>query len=296
MMAAPVVSNEEFNLFHNIDRELYKVLAVTLSREPNQSMQIVALCLWLEKRGYRYVVKKIISLPLTLINEVADELVACLSVIFNPFLGTTASSEGNDIPLLQILLDKPISLRHLFDNHVAAAQGVNAMGEYVCVRALGDIVRIAMMKNATDESSRSQIIFGSFESARENEVPVEGRTVFVTFSKGYPVSEKELREFIAKLCGQADCIETLYMQEVQPQEQSLFARVIFHQASMIDKILRGERKVKFSINGKHVWARKFVPKRRDLPPPPPPLPPVQPPMIYQYPGESLRGMQGSRQV
>ena len=50
------------------------------------------------------------------------------------------------------------------------------------------------------------------------------------------------------------------MQEAQPHQQVLFARIIFQTASNVEMILCGMGKVKFTINGKHVWARKFVPK------------------------------------
>ena len=55
------------------------------------------------------------------------------------------------------------------------------------------------------------------------------------------------------------CMESLHMQEAQPHQQLLFARIIFQTASTMEMIL-GTGKVKFTMNGKHVWARKFVPK------------------------------------
>ena len=55
----------------------------------------------------------------------------------------------------------------------------------------------------------------------------------------------------------------LFMQETQPNERPLFARIVFHMVSTIDMILRGASKVKSSINRKHVWVRKFVPKRKN---------------------------------
>lgn len=93
--------------------------------------------------------------------------------------------------------------------------------------------------------------------------------MFVTFSKGYPVHEHEVQEFFTMSYG--DCIEMFQMQEVEPDEQALFARIVFRSVSTIDAILRGQPRMKYTINGKHIWARKFIPKQR--PPPPPPAPP-----------------------
>ncbi|KAK6273692.1 hypothetical protein POUND7_010775 [Theobroma cacao] len=109
---------------------------------------------------------------------------------------------------------------------------------------------------------------------QESEVPPDDRTMFVTFSKGYPVHEWEVREFFTRAYG--DCIESLHMQEVPPDEQSLFARIVFRSESAIEIILSGMSKAKFTINGKHVWARKFVPKR--LKPSLPAAPPVNLPV------------------
>ena len=67
------------------------------------------------------------------------------------------------------------------------------------------------------------------------------------------------REFFDRRFG--DCIKDLYMQEVPSNEQSLFAHIVFCQLSIIKMILKGVEKVKFSINGKHVWAQKFVSKQ-----------------------------------
>ncbi|KAL9684092.1 hypothetical protein QQ045_021524 [Rhodiola kirilowii] len=91
-------------------------------------------------------------------------------------------------------------------------------------------------------------------------VPAEQRTLFVTFSKGYRVNEPELRAFITHWFG--NCIESVYMQETQGGEQPLYARIAFFSPETIEIILNGCEKNKFTINGKHVWVRKFIPKNQ----------------------------------
>ncbi|TXG61656.1 hypothetical protein EZV62_013019 [Acer yangbiense] len=270
-----MVSNVEFNTFHKIDRELYAVLVMSLWRDPVEAMQIMALWLWLERVGFRNVVKKILSLPTILVNELADEAAACLSCITNDQF--VCSSENNDIPLMHTLMEKEISLKFIHDNRLIAAQGISRIVNQVCVRALTDIMQLAVERNDAQSLIDSQKLMApSFQQplyypvgvpqqmvlqpwTQETEVPPEARTMFVTFSKGYPVLEREVHEFFTR--GYGDCIETLNMQEVQPTEQSLFAKIVFRSAAIIDVILNGVAKAKFTINGKHVWARKFVPKR-----------------------------------
>ncbi|ESW26574.1 hypothetical protein PHAVU_003G130800 [Phaseolus vulgaris] len=278
------VTQEEFNLFHRIDRQLYKILVMILFREPGECMQVHALWLWLERVGFRNVVKRVLALPNILINEVADETVLCLNCINNSsFTAPPSSFENSEIPLLQSLVDKEISLQFLYENRISALQGVAKVMQDVCVRAFTDIMQQAIIRNSNDRVVEAQKVVMKPSSEKENqnqnqnqnqnplwfgsigpsnsrvEVPADDRTLFVTFSKGYRVEEWEVREFFTIAYG--DCIEALYMQEVQSNEQALFARIVFRIASTIDMILRGAIKAKFTINGKHVWARKFVPKR-----------------------------------
>ncbi|KAJ1380679.1 hypothetical protein SESBI_45820 [Sesbania bispinosa] len=274
------VTQEEFFLFHKIDRDLYGILVIHLFREPAECMQIFGMWLWLERIGIRNMVKKILSLPNLLINEVVDETLLCLRCMNSGIL-TPLSSDVNDIPLLQSLMNKENSFQFFYENRVAALQGMAKVVQEVCVRAFDDISQQAMIRNAvermvetqqkavTSQSSEDQSFwFGSIGPSnvrlgsvvQNNEELADDRTLFVTFSKGYRVEEWEVREFFTITYG--DCVESLHMQEiVQPNEQPLFARIVFHKVCNIDMILRGATKVKFTINGKHVWARKFVPKR-----------------------------------
>lgn len=52
------------------------------------------------------------------------------------------------------------------------------------------------------------------------------------------------------------------MQEVNPPKQSLYARLVVRPEAMdvIDHFLDYNSRMKFSINGKHVWARKYIRK------------------------------------
>ncbi|RDX75871.1 hypothetical protein CR513_44204, partial [Mucuna pruriens] len=277
------ITQEEFNLFHKIDRELYKILTIILYREPIESMQIFAMWLWLEKVGFRNVVKSVLSFPNILINEVAEETIMCINCINNNIITPLESSE---IPVLQSLVDKEISLQFLYENRVNALQGVAKMVQEVCVRAFTDIMQQAMTRNLNERMMEAQKVVAQSSKNHDHfwvgstgpanigvnkvrggaqgthEVTMGDRTLFVTFSKGYRVEECEVREFFTMIYG--DCIEALYMQEMHPSEQALFARIVFRKVSTIDMILKGATKAKFTINGKHVWARKFVPKRTTI--------------------------------
>jgi len=283
------VPQEDFLLFHKTDRDLYNILVTYLSRDPSESMRLLAMWLWLEKVGFHNVVKNIMSLPVILINEIADESMICLTCLTNNnnnSLIALLSSDANDIPLLQSLMEKEISLKFFIQNRVEAIRGVEKTRREVCMRAFGDIMQQAMMRNIAERMvENNNLLFGSTgpmnlqfgsvgiagamvqqqgnnNGGRGGVIPADERTLFVTFSKGYRVEEWEVRDFLTMAYG--DCIESLFMQETPPNVQPLFARIVFHKMSTIDMILRGASKVKFSINRKHVWVRKFVPKRETI--------------------------------
>lgn len=290
-LSSGTVSQEEFKLFHAIDRELYTLLAIKLWRDPAESMQIIALLMWLESTGFPNVIKKMTSLPCILVNEIADEAVSCLNCIDTAM--DTLQEMDMDIPLIQCLMEKEISLQFFHENRVHAKREIQRIAKQVCRRALADIMQQSIEERNRASRSQSSAAaaadqtvtqtqpqmnsilsftasqfdqaasgFGRAGSAGGDHVvalPAEERTMFVTFSKGYPVYEWEVREFFTRAYG--DCIESLQMQQVQPNEQSLFARIVFHSSSTIEVVLDGLSKAKFTINGKHVWMRKFVPKR-----------------------------------
>lgn len=58
-----------------------------------------------------------------------------------------------------------------------------------------------------------------------------------------------------------DFIESIYMQPVEGDNQPLFARIVAKNACMVRAVVDrdgGVGKSKYYINGKHVWARKYV--------------------------------------
>lgn len=172
-----MVSKKEFLLFHNIDRELFKILVINLSRDPIESMQILALWLWLERVGFRGMVKKILFLPHTMINEAANEGVACLQCINNRIISSLF--EGNGIPLLCSLVNKEISLEILYENRMRAVQGMQKIMHDVCFRALIDIVHQVEMREPTKGmevllGSKNHICFGSIEPSKKGINEVKG--------------------------------------------------------------------------------------------------------------------------
>ncbi|KAL6998806.1 hypothetical protein U1Q18_042525 [Sarracenia purpurea var. burkii] len=156
-----MISLEEFKLFHKMDIRLYTLLTKDLRRDPLESMRIMALWLWLERSS------------------------------FNKFL---------------------------HENRLTAIHGTARALTEVYVRALADIMQQAIERNAAHHLAETQMLIstlvqpGGFDGLRVDGgggvdinkplppigskaaevVHPDDRTMFVTFSKGYPVGEREI--------------------------------------------------------------------------------------------------------
>ncbi|XP_068634695.1 uncharacterized protein [Aristolochia californica] len=86
------------------------------------------------------------------------------------------------------------------------------------------------------------------------------RSMFLTFSRGYPLRREEVLRFFTSRWG--NCVQTLSIERTQNDSQPMYGRVVFNNASVIPLILNGSTTAKFVVNGKHLWARLFVPKRQ----------------------------------
>ncbi|XP_076936098.1 uncharacterized protein LOC143603066 [Bidens hawaiensis] len=98
------------------------------------------------------------------------------------------------------------------------------------------------------------------EQEPDEVVPPDDRTIFLTFSKGYPISADDVTQYFCGLFG--DCIQSIHMQPVVPGSQPLFARMVVRDLSSVRAVIGNgpDGKSRYVINGKHVWARKFVPR------------------------------------
>jgi hypothetical protein len=98
-----------------------------------------------------------------------------------------------------------------------------------------------------------------FANTDDHGASEDDRTMFLTFSRGFPVLEEEVKELFTELFG--DCVESVQMETVPSSEQPLYARMVLRSVTFVDRMLEGKRISKFRVNGKHIWARKY--ERRD---------------------------------
>ncbi|EOY29501.1 PREDICTED: uncharacterized protein LOC18587807 [Theobroma cacao] len=271
------ITLEELHTYHAIDREIFSRLVITLMRDPAESLLVMALWLWLEEKGYPNIIAKMVKLSDPLLEALAGEAVSCLNCLGS---GNPTIPPNGVFPLTARIMEKDISFQMFHQNKFSTISGIKNFLNTVCSRIFTDILQRVMGSTSQVISNQPLVIPGFPHSlfgrvtivprAMDHGFPVGGlwgwhpcnnvseddRTLFLTFSRGFPVSEDEVRELFTKICG--DCVDSVHMQENVPcNEQPLFARMVLHSVTNVDQILNRRRIAKFRINGKHIWARKY---------------------------------------
>lgn len=245
-LAPLTVTKEQFKTFHNIDRILFTKLVHYLGRNSIESMQVIALWIWLEHSGLcRDLVNTLLTWPDTLITSLADEAVLCLSCIQSDESFPFSLQNIEVIPLTQSITKSRVSLSFFRDNRLKILHAVTKNVIEVCARAFEDLVlhevqnkaiicdenaenmvkqqlsdygsivpvmsyydavvqrQHDVFRNEVDEMLRRMQISSSNSDEKGNHddqvtVPPDERTIFLTFSKGYPISENEIRDFFIR--------------------------------------------------------------------------------------------------
>ncbi|CAN7104581.1 unnamed protein product [Brassica rapa subsp. narinosa] len=252
----------------------------------------MATWLWLEDFGFEHIFSVIMALNDPLIAALANEAVLC----FRCLESEEPPNGFSQIPVTAEFMD--ISLQIIYQNRYSAITGIKNFLTTVCSRIFSDIVQqplnipgfphptfgsinvMPSVASLDNFSSRNLFpipsgIWGWNASciATEND-----RTLFLTFSRGIPVSEAEVRLVFTEKYGE-NCVKGVHIPKYggnlpnenlnsnqDVQQQSLYARLVLDSVVTVDRILMGESKQKFYIDGKPIWAHLrscFAPSRRN---------------------------------
>ncbi|KAJ8535493.1 hypothetical protein K7X08_023213 [Anisodus acutangulus] len=273
------ITLEELHLFHKIDRDVFTRLVVCLSRNPSESLLVLAMWLWLEEVHFPSLIDKMAKLPDEIVYKLAEEGATCLKWLESKV--PPMPNDVGDMPLTAILLKRNISFNIFYQQRFTMISGIKTLLNKVCAIIFVDILHQIM-------SGKSRIILNSpipipgfphptfgaitvvprtldsiipsrdlWSWSLKTDAPVDDRTMFLTFSRGFPVTEAEVKELFNSYYG-IDCVENVHMvPSGSSSDHSLYARMAVRDVSTIDQILCNGSIAKFRINGKHVWARKY---------------------------------------
>ncbi|CAL9231410.1 unnamed protein product [Arabidopsis halleri] len=93
------------------------------------------------------------------------------------------------------------------------------------------------------------------------------RTLFITFARGVPMSQEEVKQFFTEKYGE-NCGQGIDMENRDGQKQSLYAKLVLDSVATMNRVLNdwqtvklwslsNNKSVKLKINGKFFWARKY---------------------------------------
>lgn len=285
----PPLTEREIHMFHKADREVFCCLLLKLGLDPAQCLIVMALWLWLENVGYPNVIPQLVGLSNRMLNAMVNEARACLKCLEEE---TSHIPKGGGLPLTTTLIDKEISL-HLFHlRRFTAIAGIKSLLNNVCVRIFADILYNVLMGPGGPSPGQGQgpglavpgfphPLFGnvtvqlpncqerescscggngggvSWRRRPSDDATDDDKTMFLTFSRGFPVTEEEVVKLFTTTLGEAS-VKAIYMGDAETvNEQPLFATMVVDTVAKVDDILLGKRIAKFKINGKHIWARKY---------------------------------------
>jgi hypothetical protein len=219
------ITVDQLHAYHAIDREVFSRLVINLKRNPAESLLVIAVWLWLEDKRYPNVIAKMTSLADTVLNIVANEAALCLNFLESTNLPIIPN--GGGLPFTSIVVGKDISLEMFLQNKFTAISRIKNFLNTVCARIFTDILQCVLTGTSQLIGNQPLVVpgfphpvFGDvtiLARSIDNDFPAGGlwgwdpaltvpendRTMFLTFSRGFPVTNEEVTELFTSICG--DC-------------------------------------------------------------------------------------------
>ncbi|KAL5224639.1 hypothetical protein ABZP36_011278 [Zizania latifolia] len=284
-------------MFHKTERDFFHRLVRDLGQEPAAMRWVMALWLWLETAGHHDFISRVAALPGPVVLRFVDEALACLARLprrraQQQQLAAAAEADGDTavrlLPCTNALLAEPIDGVAYFDAHRdEVMEGVGTLYKNVCRVVFDDSAAVFLHDNVraslqmggstpkmltTAASSPLRIApmppppglnpMASpwFPVQQLNPLPEDYRSLFITFSRGYPINQEDITAFFNSAYG--PCVESVMVEKAAPGQLPVYGRVVLRSAAMIPVVLDGQQTAKFMINGRHLWARIYVPSSK----------------------------------
>ncbi|KAF9602673.1 hypothetical protein IFM89_030561 [Coptis chinensis] len=263
-MVTNVPSLLELLFFHKGEIQLYNRIVGSLRKNSSLAKQAMSFWFCMEELGYFDLVENIILADDTLVEIIFNETMSCLECV-----GPNArhpSEDTDEVVAMSEILNEPIRRRFIYFNRDTIFNRMNHFLNTVCNLIFNENAAVPTFYARGESSTQGQVSRPSSSldpSARpfSSNVPPEYRTMFLTFSHGYPIPKEEILEFFAKRWG--DVVEDLIFESIEGKPEKTepeYANLVFKSILTIPLILNGKQKVKYNIKGKHLWCRIFVPR------------------------------------
>ncbi|XP_072962545.1 uncharacterized protein [Typha angustifolia] len=257
-MDGPHLSALDLMLFHKLERDFFHRLVTELGQNQERMKWVMALWLWFESIGHHEFIRHVSAYQKTAILRFVAEAIACLDCLSGHLKAAVDPQVDERLPFTNSLIAEPMDLR-FFDYHRSkAVVGISYFFDNVCRIIFNDVVEhgegTSQMSAVATLPQRSGLnpMAVPWSPAR-NHSPEDHRSMFITFSRGYPISREDIMEYFTSRYG--PCVDVVMIERAPPGQPPMYGRLVFKSASMIAAVLNGQRTAKFVIKGKHLWAR-----------------------------------------
>lgn len=216
---------------------------------------VIAFWLLLEEMGYFELIQAISTKCDSVVKQKFDETASFINcLVQNP---GAEQVDINDRPFLAGLIENTISRVDLYNGRYQLLERLNHIMRTVCNVIFDEKVEASSSKRTQNLQSNLNPLAKPF-SVPESSTPTDQRSMFLTFSNGFPCTREEIFSFFTSKLGPV--VESVMLERAVLDDPQ-YARIVFTNESVISQILNGENKVKFMVNNKHLWARLYKPKK-----------------------------------
>ncbi|GAV77994.1 hypothetical protein CFOL_v3_21462 [Cephalotus follicularis] len=269
-------------------------MVVLMGKNSQQVKKAMTLWLLLEEIGYHDLIRMINSYDTKTVDALFNAALKCLECMQPNALPNELE---DNTPVLLGLFEEPLHLRFFYYNrefmykrylHIKKTVSDKIFGQDAAIEVDESGTRPVVVGRRREGSSgdgtvmvtqgayteHSEVLWYGREAPKESMLnpdameycpgptPEDARTMFLTFSKGYPLSSKEIVNFFVSKWGEV--VQDVVIEHTREGEEPRFGRIVFTSSTVIQLVLNGEAKAKFLVNGKHLWARVYVPRQRGM--------------------------------
>ncbi|KAK2648995.1 hypothetical protein Ddye_016484 [Dipteronia dyeriana] len=260
-------------LFYTLERSLFNRMVCKMGKKPQQVKTTIALWLLMEEIGYHDLIRTIHSHHEKTIEALFNEALLCLEYVKSTISIETTASIYNS-PVFYLLFNEPMDQRFSYCNREFMYKRLMHIMGTVCDKIFGErtaievdmsgmrpvpLVRVTI-EEGSSPTRQTDLNPEASEFYPRQIVPEESRIMFLTFSKGYPLSRHEIVNFFTSKWG--GVVENVIVEHTRAGQNPQFGRIVFTTSTAMARVLNGQSKAKFLVNRKHLWARPYVQRHR----------------------------------
>jgi hypothetical protein len=222
---ASLTTMERLLLFHKLESDLFHSLVHDLAQDPAAMQWVIALWLWFESTGHHDFIRRVAALPGPVVLRFVKEAIACLHCLTNLGQGATVGANDNrdkHLPCTNAFLSKPIDDVGYFRGRREVLDGITHQYRSICLVVCDVGNSSTSMPSNTCRVPTSSLMVSPPISptprvaplplnsmaapfllnpmaspwiSMQSPLPDDYRSLFITFSKGYPISREDIMKF-----------------------------------------------------------------------------------------------------